>query len=155
MRKNFYKGSVSAKFINDWKSTNKVKFSLSHSLTHSHFISPSLFYIFLILLIFYKHSFLQQSLMVSEEDGFKKNSKQNDFQQQKINNISSSNISNSLTDVNDELKIANGEIGRVTKWAIGFEKLLEDQVGLQVFTVNIIFPFSLSLFLSLFYYLLF
>jgi hypothetical protein len=83
--------------------------------------------------------------MVSEEDGFKKNSKQNDFQQQKINNISSSNISNSLTDVNDELKIANGEIGRVTKWAIGFEKLLEDQVGLQVFTVNIIFPLSLSL----------
>ena len=81
--------------------------------------------------------------MVSEEDGFKKNSKQNDFQQQKINNISSSNISNSLTDVNDELKIANGEIGRVTKWAIGFEKLLEDQVGLQVFTVNTKF-YSLS-----------
>ena len=77
--------------------------------------------------------------MVSEEDGFKNNSKPNDFQkqqqqqQQQFNN----NISNSLTDVNDELKITNSEIGRVTKWAIGFEKLLEDQVGLQVFTVII------------------
>ena len=90
------------------------------------------------------HFFIQKSLIVSEEDqltAFKKNLKQqqNDSvqqQQQQQQLIGSTNISNSLTDVNDEIKITNGEIGRVTKWAIGFEKLLEDQIGLQVFTVR-------------------
>jgi len=28
------------------------------------------------------------------------------------------------------------EIGRVAKWAISFEKLLEDPIGLEVFTVH-------------------
>ncbi len=48
-------------------------------------------------------------------------------------------ISNSLSDVNEDLKTSNGgiEIGRVTKWAVGFEKLLEDQIGLQIFTVSL------------------
>ena len=46
-------------------------------------------------------------------------------------------LTNSLTDVNEDLiNEKNNEIGRVTKWAIGFEKLLEDPLGLQIFTVN-------------------
>ena len=36
-------------------------------------------------------------------------------------------LTNSLTDVNEDLiNEKNNEIGRVTKWAVGFEKLLED-----------------------------
>lgn len=46
-------------------------------------------------------------------------------------------LTNSLTDVNEDLiNEKNNEIGRVTKWAIGFEKLLEDPLGLQIFTVS-------------------
>ena len=45
-------------------------------------------------------------------------------------------LTNSLTDVNEDLiNEKNNEIGRVTKWAIGFEKLLNDPLGLQIFTV--------------------
>jgi hypothetical protein len=49
-------------------------------------------------------------------------------------------LTNSLTDVSnqDVNKTTNevsNEIGRVAKWAISFEKLLEDPVGLEVFTV--------------------
>jgi hypothetical protein len=45
-------------------------------------------------------------------------------------------LTNSLTDVNEDLiNEKNNEIGRVTKWATGFEKLLEDPLGLQIFTV--------------------
>ncbi len=48
-------------------------------------------------------------------------------------------LTNSLTDVNEDLvNEKNNEIGRVTKWAIGFEKLLDDPLGLQIFTVKII-----------------
>ena len=47
-------------------------------------------------------------------------------------------LTNSLTDVNEDLiNEKNNEIGRVTKWAVGFEKLLEDPLGLQIFTVSI------------------
>lgn len=46
-------------------------------------------------------------------------------------------LTNSLTDVNEDLiNEKNNEIGRVTKWATGFEKLLEDALGLQIFTVS-------------------
>ena len=46
-------------------------------------------------------------------------------------------LTNSLTDVNEELiNEKNNEIGRVTKWATGFEKLLDDPLGLQIFTVS-------------------
>lgn len=49
-------------------------------------------------------------------------------------------LTNSLTDVNEDLiNEKNNEIGRVTKWAIGFEKLLEDPLGLQIFTVKFYF----------------
>lgn len=49
-------------------------------------------------------------------------------------------LTNSLTDVNEDLiNEKNNEIGRVTKWATGFEKLLEDPLGLQIFTVNLFF----------------
>lgn len=52
-------------------------------------------------------------------------------------------LTNSLTDVNEELiNEKNNEIGRVTKWATGFEKLLDDPLGLQIFTVSISFPFK-------------
>ena len=45
-------------------------------------------------------------------------------------------LTNSLTDVTeDRINEKNNEIGRVTKWATGFEKLLEDPLGLQIFTV--------------------
>lgn len=47
-------------------------------------------------------------------------------------------LTNSLTDVNEDLiNEKNNEIGRVTKWATGFEKLLEDALGLQIFTVSL------------------
>ena len=46
-------------------------------------------------------------------------------------------LTNSLTDVNEDLiNEKNNEIGRVTKWATGFEKLLEDPLGLKIFTVS-------------------
>lgn len=46
-------------------------------------------------------------------------------------------LTNSLTDVNEDIiNEKNNEIGRVTKWATGFEKLLEDSLGLQIFTVT-------------------
>ena len=46
-------------------------------------------------------------------------------------------LTNSLTDVNEDIiNEKNNEIGRVTKWATGFEKLLEDPLGLQIFTVR-------------------
>ena len=46
-------------------------------------------------------------------------------------------LTNSLTDVNEDLiNEKNNEIGRVTKWATGFEKLLEDPLGLKIFTVR-------------------
>ena len=46
-------------------------------------------------------------------------------------------LTNSLTDVNEDLiNGKNNEIGRVTKWATGFEKLLEDPLGLKIFTVK-------------------
>ena len=52
-------------------------------------------------------------------------------------------LTNSLTDVNEELiNEKNNEIGRVTKWATGFEKLLDDPLGLQIFTVSISFPYK-------------
>lgn len=52
-------------------------------------------------------------------------------------------LTNSLTDVNEELiNEKNNEIGRVTKWATGFEKLLDDPLGLQIFTVSIPFPYK-------------
>ncbi|RNA12904.1 regulator of G- signaling 14-like isoform X1, partial [Brachionus plicatilis] len=44
-------------------------------------------------------------------------------------------LTNSLIDVNEEIiKEKSNEIGRVAKWATGFEKLLEDQLGLNIFT---------------------
>ena len=52
--------------------------------------------------------------------------------------INKVNLTSSLTDVNEDLiNEKNNEIGRVTKWAVGFEKLLQDPLGLQIFTVNI------------------
>lgn len=54
-------------------------------------------------------------------------------------------LTSSLTDVNEDLiNEKNNEIGRVTKWAIGFEKLLQDPLGLQIFTV--IFCYFVSFF---------
>ena len=51
-------------------------------------------------------------------------------------------LTNSLTDVSEDLiNEKNNEIGRVTKWATGFEKLLDDPLGLQIFTVFILFFF--------------
>ena len=45
-------------------------------------------------------------------------------------------LTSSLTDVNEDLiNEKNNEIGRVTKWAIGFDKLLQDPLGLKIFTV--------------------
>ena len=50
--------------------------------------------------------------------------------------INKVNLTSSLTDVNEDLiNEKNNEIGRVTKWAVGFEKLLQDPLGLQIFTV--------------------
>jgi len=47
-------------------------------------------------------------------------------------------LTNSLTDVSEDLiNQKSNEIGRVTKWATGFERLLEDQAGLQIFTVSL------------------
>lgn len=46
-------------------------------------------------------------------------------------------LTNSLIDVNEEIiKEKSNEIGRVAKWATGFENLLEDPMGLSIFTVN-------------------
>lgn len=52
-------------------------------------------------------------------------------------------IANSLTNVNDEYSSqtkSNEEdnlssAGRVAKWATGFDKLLDDPIGLEIFTV--------------------
>ena len=44
----------------------------------------------------------------------------------------STSVNNNNISVN---KAANEDISRVGKWAIGFEKLLEDPTGLFVFTV--------------------
>ncbi|CAF0758450.1 unnamed protein product [Brachionus calyciflorus] len=53
----------------------------------------------------------------------------------KLHNQTKVSLTNSLTDVNEDLiNEKNNEIGRVTKWATGFEKLLEDPLGLQIFT---------------------
>ena len=54
----------------------------------------------------------------------------------KLTNQTKLSLTNSLTDVNEELinEKSSSEIGRVTKWATGFEKLLEDPLGLQIFT---------------------
>ena len=76
-------------------------------------------------------------MIVTEDDPLNKrnNSTKQQLDQQFLNNPRIS-ISNSLTDVNDDLKVSSAnEIGRVTKWAIGFEKLLEDEIGLEIFTV--------------------
>jgi hypothetical protein len=55
-----------------------------------------------------------------------------------INKVS---LTSSLTDVNEDLiNEKNNEIGRVTKWAVGFEKLLHDPLGLQIFTVKFFKP---------------
>jgi hypothetical protein len=57
----------------------------------------------------------------------------------KSSKLNQANVSltNSLIDVNEGLSNTNiNSIGRVTKWATGFEKLLEDPLGLQVFTVK-------------------
>ncbi|CAF0915606.1 unnamed protein product [Brachionus calyciflorus] len=44
-------------------------------------------------------------------------------------------LTNSLIDVNEDIiNEKSNEIGRVTKWATGFEKLLEDPLGLEIFT---------------------
>ncbi len=54
-------------------------------------------------------------------------------------NQTKASLSNSLTDVNEEIfNEKSNEIGRVAKWATGFEKLLDDSLGLQIFTVSII-----------------
>jgi arylamine N-acetyltransferase len=55
-------------------------------------------------------------------------------------NATKVSLSNSLTDVSEDFQKndTNGnEIGRIAKWATGFEKLLDDSAGLQIFTVNI------------------
>ena len=55
---------------------------------------------------------------------------------EKLNQTKAS-LANSLTDVSEDLiNEKSNEVGRVAKWAVGFEKLLEDPLGLQVFTVN-------------------
>ncbi len=65
-------------------------------------------------------------------------------------------LTNSLTDVNEDLiNEKNNEIGRVTKWAIGFEKLLEDKLGLQIFTVNTIYKLLHFNLISLFLIVIF
>ena len=70
---------------------------------------------------------LLKSLTVTDDDGQIGD---------KINQTKVS-LTNSLTDVNEDLiNGKNNEIGRVTKWATGFEKLLEDPLGLKIFTVN-------------------
>ena len=71
----------------------------------------------------------------------------NDEDSQIIESLSSTkaSLTSSLTDVNEDLiNEKNNEIGRVTKWAIGFEKLLQDPLGLQIFTV--IFCYFVSFF---------
>jgi hypothetical protein len=64
-----------------------------------------------------------------------------------LNDVSSTSNSNqdannstSLNNNNNNISNnkANEDISRVAKWAIGFEKMLEDPLGLHVFTVNII-----------------
>jgi hypothetical protein len=61
-------------------------------------------------------------------------------------------LTNSLTDVSNQdvnkaTSEASDEISRVAKWAISFEKLLEDPIGLDVFTVFLVFKNStLSIF---------
>ena len=63
-----------------------------------------------------------------------------------INKVS---LTSSLTDVNEDLiNEKNNEIGRVTKWAVGFEKLLQDPLGLKIFTVKI---FNFTIFFILLY----
>jgi len=57
-------------------------------------------------------------------------------------------LTNSLTDVNEEYNEKNNEIGRTTKWAVGFEKLLQDPLGLKIFTVKI---FNFTIFFILLY----
>ena len=55
-------------------------------------------------------------------------------------NQTKASLSNSLTDVNEEIiNEKSSEIGRVSKWATGFEKLLDDSLGLQIFTVRVFF----------------
>jgi hypothetical protein len=61
-----------------------------------------------------------------------------DEENQQIDKLSLNKVSltSSLTDVNEDLiNEKNNEIGRVTKWAIGFDKLLQDPLGLKIFTV--------------------
>ena len=50
-----------------------------------------------------------------------------------------SSLTNSLTDVSEDLinEKSRDEVGRAAKWAVGFEKLLEDPLGLEVFTVRL------------------
>ncbi|RNA03338.1 hypothetical protein BpHYR1_051349 [Brachionus plicatilis] len=73
----------------------------------------------------------QKSLIVNDEE-----SSGGD----KLVNQNRVSLTNSLTDVNEELiNEKNNEIGRVTKWATGFERLLEDPLGLQIFTTEKIF----------------
>lgn len=69
----------------------------------------------------------EKSLIVGDEEN--QNHSGDKLSQTKIS------LTNSLTDVNEDLiNEKNNEIGRVTKWAVGFEKLLEDPLGLQIFT---------------------
>ena len=68
-----------------------------------------------------------KSLAVTDEDG----------QLGEKSNQTKVSLTNSLTDVNEDLiNEKNNEIGRVTKWANGFEKLLEDPLGLKIFSVS-------------------
>lgn len=71
--------------------------------------------------------FIIKSLNANETDNTSK---------EKLNQTKIS-LTNSLIDVNEEIiKEKSNEVGRVAKWATGFEKLLEDQMGLNIFTVK-------------------
>ncbi len=51
---------------------------------------------------------------------------------------SNQDASNSTSAINNAINSkVNEDLSQVAKWAIGFEKLLEDPIGLHVFTVNI------------------
>lgn len=72
----------------------------------------------------------------------------NDEDLEKMNQTKVS-LSNSLTDVNEEIiNEKSSEIGRVAKWATGFEKLLDDSLGLQIFTVCVFFFIFFNLILE-------